>query len=112
MDVVSIGSALLVYGPLGILAAVGLYWKYQADGRQKDHEATTAAASKAAADALQKQHDGHQAALQTIVVEHRAEVRQLTDRFVELVETYAEHYRTLLDKVSSLADALTRTRSR
>jgi len=94
MDLTGIGNVLLVYGPLGVMALLGLVWRAQADKQ------------------IEKRQKEHEAALAQLVLDHRAELRQLTDRFVALVETYAGHYSDLLDKVAEVFEALPRASKR
>lgn len=97
MDPTSITSILVVYGPLGVMAAIGILWKYQADQRVKAfEEKQTEAANKFAIEIAELQSA------------HRDEVTKLTDRFVSLVVTYGDHYRQLLDRVSTALELITR----
>jgi hypothetical protein len=95
MDAVSLTTALTVYGPLGILSAAGIWWKLQSDKRID-------AINKAAMEREQLRD----AEIQKLVSAHQTEVREMTNRFLALVETYAGHYRGLLDRVGAVLEAL------
>lgn len=119
----TVTEVLVVYGPLGILAAIGLYWKHQADQRQKTQDAARDKREEAQTLALQALVKDTGAAVQKLASDfatrlqereaaHRDEVEKLMDRFVTLVERYGEHYRQLLDKVSTTLESLARASHR
>jgi hypothetical protein len=123
-------EVLLVYGPLGVLAAIGLFWKHQADKRREAQDVLRDKREETQAAARDKREEAQTLALQALVKEagaavrqlatefagklqeretaHRDEVEKLMDRFVTLVERYGEHYRQLLDKVSTTLESLAR----
>jgi hypothetical protein len=113
MDPTSLSTALVVYGPLGVFASAGIYWKWQGDkALAKAHEDAVTATDKMVAvhrAELQDLNARNVEALQQLSVAHRAEVNALMDRFVELVETSVGHYRQVIDKVSTVIDAISRT---
>lgn len=112
MDLATLGSALLVYGPLGVLSALGIFWRLQADKERQS--LGTSFAEKVAA-----MQTSHREEVAKLVGEHRDEVsglisihqeqtEKLTDRLISVVDRNQQ----TLDKVVAVAEAMQRSSQR
>lgn len=115
MDVL---SGLVIYGPLGIWAAaatIGLVAKDRELGRQRDACATdTAALNEAHAAKVDVLTKEHAAATTAAALSFSQALREQADRYerqmTEATQRSFNIMTTLSDKMSALADSLTRNR--
>jgi hypothetical protein len=93
-------EALTVYGPLGILAAVGflfavkMFRVLQQEREERDQDAARLNAE-------------HKAEMQRIATEHKAEMQAMVDRYIQTTTSQVEQYHNLADKIGTVLASLT-----
>ncbi len=87
---ITIVEALTVYGPLGLLAAVGL------------------GAAGYMFRALSRERTAHQDQLATLVTDHKAEMQTMVDRYIQTTTTQIEQYHNLAEKVHGMVESIAR----
>lgn len=112
MEVPSIQDVLLIYGPLGVLALVGLYVAQAKDKQATAQAQTFTTALKTATDdfgtKIKAQADEHARQVSEMQATHYAQMGEMMDRFVDLTKQFGERNQTLLEKVVALTEALQR----
>lgn len=123
MGEITLLQGLVVYGPLGVLAALGIYGTIFKDRELREARAAHvkkieemgtvfAAALKAASDEYVKRTEAmakdHAERVDELSTKHDKRMDEMHTRFTSLATTLVDRSQLLFDKVGSLADALTR----
>jgi hypothetical protein len=98
MDV-SLTEALTVYGPLGIMALIGLLIAgklFRVLQQERDGWNQEAA----------KLNATHKAEIQRIATEHKAEMQAMVDRYIQTTTSQVEQYHNLADKIGAVLSSL------
>lgn len=116
-------QGLVVYGPLGVLSAIGIYGTIIKDRELRDARVAHAkkieemgtmfgAAIKAASDEYVKRIEtlanSHADRIDELSSKHDKRMDEMHTRFTSLAATLVDRSQLLFDKVGALADSLTR----
>lgn len=92
-------EALTVYGPLGVLAAVGflfavkMFRVLQQEREERDQE-------------IARLNAGHKEEIQRVASEHKAEMQAMVDRYIQTTTSQVEQYHNLADKIGTVLASL------
>lgn len=119
MEVPSLADVLLIYGPLGVLALIGLAAAVAKDKQVTAQTLAFTAALKTIADdyggkmatlatQIKGQADDFAKQVAEMQTTHYEQMGEMMDRFVDLTKQFGERNQVLLEKVVGLTEALQR----
>jgi len=123
MGEITLLQGLIVYGPLGVIAALGIYGTIIKDRECRDARTVSDKLSADYAKRVEEQAKGHAQAMNDLAGKHALIVAELAakhdkrmdemhTRFTGLAATLVDRSQALFDKVGTLADALARRSDR
>lgn len=119
MEVPSVADVLLIYGPLGVLALIGLYAAVTKDKQVTTQTVAFTNTIKAITDdygvkmaglagQIKAQADDFARQVGEMQTTHYEQMGEMMDRFVDLTKQFGERNQVLLEKVVGLTEALQR----
>ena len=123
MGEITLLQGLVVYGPLGVIAALGIYGTILKDRECRDARVTSDKLSadyvkriedltKGYTEAFSDLADKHALIVTELVAKHDKRMDEMHTRFTGLAATLVDRSQALFDKVGALADALSRRSDR
>jgi len=108
MGEITLLQGLVVYGPLGILAALGIYGTIAKDRELRAVTAALKAASDEYVKRIEVMAKDHAERVDELSSRHDKRMDEMHTRFTSLAATLVDRSQLLFDKVASLAEAMAR----
>jgi len=98
---VTLSEVLTVYGPLGLLALIGLVATIHMFRLLTKERAE-------AADVQATLASDHKKELHTMITEHKAEMQIMVDRYIQTTTTQINQYHSLAEKLHTMVESIAR----